>query len=42
VAACEGAAELEGDGKAKILDSEKIEKCGGEPVCPYEAIEKVE
>ncbi len=40
VATCPGAAELEDDGKAKVLDSEKLEKCGGETVCPYEAIEK--
>jgi hypothetical protein len=28
------------DGKAKILDQEKLKACGGENVCPYEAIEK--
>jgi ferredoxin len=40
VATCDGATELAEDGKAKILDQEKLEKCGGEKVCPYEAIEK--
>jgi ferredoxin len=40
VATCDGATELGEDGKAKILDQEKLEKCGGETVCPYEAIEK--
>jgi ferredoxin len=42
VATCDGATELTEDGKAKILDQEKLEKCGGETVCPYEAIEKEE
>jgi len=42
VASCDGATELGEDGKAKILDQEKLEKCGGEKVCPYEAIEKIE
>jgi ferredoxin len=40
VATCDGATELGEDGKAKILNQEKLEKCGGETVCPYEAIEK--
>jgi NADH-quinone oxidoreductase subunit F len=40
VATCPGGAELEDDGKSKIIDSEKIEKCGGESVCPYGAIEE--
>jgi ferredoxin len=37
---CEGGTELEADGKAKVIDSEKAEKCGGEELCPYGAIEK--
>ncbi len=37
---CPGATELEEDGKAKIIDQKKLEECGGEKVCPYEAIEK--
>jgi ferredoxin len=40
VATCDGATELDEEGKAKILNQEKLEKCGGEKVCPYEAIEK--
>jgi len=39
---CPGATELKDDGKAEVVDSEKIEKCGGEKVCPYGAIEKTE
>jgi len=41
VATCEGAAELEDDGKAKVINSEKLEQCGGKDVCPYGAIEEV-
>lgn len=40
VATCDGGTELGDDGKAKIVDQVKVEKCGGEKVCPYEAIEK--
>ncbi len=40
VATCDGATELGEDGKARILDQAKLEKCGGETICPYEAIEK--
>ena len=42
VTSCEGGTELEDNGKAKVIDSEILEKCGGERVCPYSAIEKVE
>ena len=42
VATCPEGAEMEEDGKAKIIDSEKMDKCGGESVCPYGAIEKEE
>jgi ferredoxin len=42
VASCDGGAELDEEGKAKILDQKKMELCGGETVCPYEAIEKIE
>ena len=38
---CPGATELGEDGKAKIVDQEKLEKCGGKEVCPYGAIEEV-
>jgi len=39
---CPGATELGEDGKAKVIDKEKLRQCGGERVCPYGAIEKVE
>lgn len=42
VAVCPGGMELEEDGKAKVIDSEILEKCGGESICPYEAIEKAD
>ncbi|XOA43195.1 MAG: ATP-binding protein [Candidatus Nealsonbacteria bacterium] len=41
IAVCPEGADWNEDGKSKIIDSEEIEKCGGETVCPYEAIEKV-
>ncbi|MFQ6084261.1 MAG: ferredoxin [Candidatus Aminicenantia bacterium] len=41
VSVCPKGAELEEDGKAKIINSEEIEKCGGESICPYGAIERV-
>ena len=37
---CSEATELKDDGKAEIIDSQKLEKCGGEKICPYGAIEK--
>ena len=40
VATCPGGIEIESDGKAKVIDSQKLEECGGESVCPSEAIEK--
>ena len=40
--ACPGATEIGADGKAEIVNQEKLEKCGGESVCPFEAIEKKE
>jgi ferredoxin len=40
VSQCQGGTELEDDGKAKVIDSEKLAKCGGESVCPYGAIEE--
>jgi len=39
---CPGGTEMKDDGKAEVIDSEKLEKCGGEKVCPYDAIEKTE
>ncbi len=39
-ATCPKGAELEGDGRARIKNSQEVEKCGGENLCPYGAIEK--
>lgn len=30
------------DGKAKVIDSEEVERAGGESVCPHGVIEKQE
>lgn len=38
VAICPEAVEFDQDGKAKIIDSEKLDKCGGKNICPMEAI----
>ena len=38
---CPGATELKEDGKADVVNQEKLEKCGGEKVCLYGAIEKI-
>ncbi len=40
ISTCPGGADWDEDGKSKIIDSQKIEECGGETVCPYGAIEK--
>jgi len=37
---CPGGTEMDEDGKAKVIDQEKLEKCGGERICPYGAIEE--
>ncbi len=37
---CPGGTEMDKDGKAKVIGQEKLEKCGGEKICPYGAIEK--
>ncbi len=37
---CPDATELKEDGKAEVTNQEKLEKCGGEDVCPFGAIEK--
>jgi len=42
VQSCPGGAKLGNDGKAEIVDQEKIKECGGEKVCPFGAIEEVE
>jgi len=36
-----GATKIGANGKAEIIDQEKLEQCGGEIVCPIGAIEKV-
>ncbi len=41
MANCPGATELEAEGKAKVIDQDKLEKCGGENLCPFGAIEKI-
>ncbi len=40
--ACPGATKIGEDGKAEIIDQEKLEQCGGESICPLGAIEKKE
>ncbi|MCX6758806.1 MAG: ferredoxin [Candidatus Nealsonbacteria bacterium] len=39
---CPGGMELEADGKAKVIDADKVAGCGGTDVCPQGAIEKKE
>lgn len=39
---CPGATKMGPDGKAEIIDQEKLEQCGGESVCPLGAIEKID
>jgi len=41
IANCPGATKIGANGKAEIIDQEKLEQCGGESVCPIGAIEKV-
>lgn len=41
VANCPGGTEIDNDGKAKVIDQKKLAECGGESLCPYEAIEKL-
>lgn len=40
LANCPGATKINEDGKAEVIDQKKLEECGGESVCPLEAIEK--
>ncbi len=42
VASCPDGFEMGEDGKSKIKDQEAVEKCGGESICPMQAIEKEE
>jgi ferredoxin len=37
-----GGTRLNQDMKAEVIDDEKIEEAGGEEVCPFGAIEKIE
>ena len=30
------------DGKAEVINQDKLEECGGESVCPFGAIERIE
>ncbi len=39
---CPEGMELGKDNKAKVIDSKKLEKCGGKDICPYGVIEKEE
>jgi len=41
LANCPGATQLKEDGKAEIIDEEKLEQCGGENICPMGAIERI-
>lgn len=38
VAICPDGADWDTDMKAKVKNSEALEKCGGPSLCPYEAI----
>jgi len=40
IANCPGATKIGTDGKAEVIDQEKLEQCGGESICPVGAIEK--
>ncbi|MDD5144981.1 MAG: 4Fe-4S binding protein [Candidatus Pacebacteria bacterium] len=39
-AICPEGAKLGEDGKAEVIESEKLQGCGGKTICPYEAIEE--
>lgn len=40
VALCPAGIKFSDEGKAEVISSEQIEKCGGEEICPVGAIEK--
>jgi len=40
IVACPKGAAWDKDDKARIIDSEEIEKCGGKTICPYGAIKE--
>ena len=39
--ACPGSTQIADDGKAEVIDNEKLEECGGTSVCPFGAIEEI-
>ena len=41
VAVCSEGMELKEDGKAEVIDLEKLEECGGKDICPMAAIEEI-
>jgi len=41
IANCLGVIRIGADGKAEIVDQEKLEQCGGENICPIGAIERI-
>ena len=40
VANCPGAIQIGKNGKAEVINSKKLEKCGGKSVCPMDAIQE--
>ncbi|MBL7142161.1 MAG: ferredoxin [Candidatus Pacebacteria bacterium] len=42
VTQCPGGTEMNDEGKAEVIDNQKLAECGGESICPYGAIEKKE
>ncbi len=42
ISTCPEGLDWDEDGKSKVINSEEVEKGGGETLCPYEAIVKVE
>ncbi len=38
---CPKGFQMGADGKSEVIDSEAVEECGGEKICPFGAIEKV-
>ena len=41
ISACPNGMEWDEDGKAKLKNTEQVEECGGETLCPYGAIEEL-
>ena len=42
IANCPGATKIGTDGRAEVIDQEKLEQCGGESICPAGAIEETD